>query len=149
MDFETALALDRELREMFAARECEPDFEYGLKRELVLRSHSLLPNYPFVVMHEWEVEEGRSQYGQGDLVFTDGRGQFAVVEVKYLPEHSGRTARTKRTKARKEVRAQARWYASIIAGRKHGHGAVLAFIYTNDRPYGLVEVGRAERCDEE
>jgi len=69
-------------------------------------STQLLPDYPYVIEDEWEVEPGRTDRGRGDLVFTDGAGCFAVVEVKWLDlESTGRTGTTKRTSNRKKRRA--------------------------------------------
>ena len=149
MDEEEAQSLDAELRRVFLDSDCPPDCEFGLKRELVLQSRDLLPSFPYLVMHEWEVWPGASQFGKGDLVFTDGLGRYAAVEVKFLPLRSGPTARKKRNKSRNKVRDQALRYASVVAGRQQSRGPVLAFIYTNDLPYGLVEVGSAVWAAEE
>ncbi|WP_104545313.1 hypothetical protein [Chroococcidiopsis sp. TS-821] len=72
------------LRRYFSGRDWDRNNKYTLKRQLVLSSHQLLPNYPYVIEDEWEVEAGRTDKGRGDLVFTDGTGCFAVVEVKWI-----------------------------------------------------------------
>ena len=59
--------------------------------------------YAYIYEYEWDVLQGKSNYGKGDLVFTDGDQNFLVVECKNLPWSSGRNVRTKRTQKRKKV----------------------------------------------
>ncbi|MEJ2251710.1 MAG: hypothetical protein P8Y70_18055 [Candidatus Lokiarchaeota archaeon] len=42
----------------------------------------LLNKYKFVYDYEWEVIPGRTNEGIGDLVFTDGKSNFLIVECK-------------------------------------------------------------------
>lgn len=96
---------DRILRAYFEGRNWDRNNEYSLKRKLILNSSQLLPNYSYVIEDEWEVEPGRTDKGRGDLVFTDGNGQFAVVEVKWIDvEGLGRAGTTKRGSNRKKRR---------------------------------------------
>lgn len=89
---------DRVLRAYLLGRDWDEGPEYKLGRDLVLTAPLALSAYPLVYDYEWEVNQGHSQYGKGDLVFTDGTGRFAIVEVKWIDlETSGRTARTRRT----------------------------------------------------
>ncbi|MAA79333.1 MAG: hypothetical protein CL916_08735 [Deltaproteobacteria bacterium] len=80
--------------------------ERDLKIYLISNSSELLPDYTYVVDDEWFVIDGKSQYGKGDLLFTDGTGHFAVVEIKYLTPYSGATARKKRNKGKNKVEEQ-------------------------------------------
>lgn len=99
------------IRAYFADRDWDKNSEYELKRYLVLNSHDLLPGYPLVIDDEWEVAPNQAQDGKGDLVFTDGVGRFAIVEVKWIDlDRSGKTARTNRTGKRKKVQVQADTY---------------------------------------
>lgn len=41
-----------------------------------------LEKFIFVYDYEWEVESGATDKGKGDLIFTDGRGNFLIVECK-------------------------------------------------------------------
>lgn len=131
---------DRVLRAYFAGRDWDVVGEYGLKRELVLRSPQLLPDYPFLVDDEWECEPGRADEGRGDLVFTDGDGRFAAVEVKYLDLNQnssavgkkGSTRRNTNTKKRRKVESQARDYAGKLRAKLNGARSVEAYYFTND-----------------
>ena len=104
------------LREYFQGRDWDLNGEFVLKRKLFLESQQFLPDYLYVIEDEWEIEPGRTDQGCGDLVFTDGSGCFAVVEVKWLDlDNTERTATTKRTsnrKKRRKVEEQALKYAA-------------------------------------
>lgn len=143
MDRAEAERRDRVLREFFVGKDWDHNDEFILKRSLVLRSGELLPDCPFVIDDEWDVLPGHTNHGRGDLVFTDGEGGFAVVEVKFIDnDRSGRTARVKRTKSRGLVVDQARTYGEIVARRDGATREVIAFTYTNEDPDRVVEVGR-------
>ena len=131
---------DQVLRAYFAGRDWDVVGEYGLKRELVLNSLQLLPDYPFLIDDEWEYEPGQTNEGRGDLVFTDGTGRFAVVEVKYLVLNEngstagtkGRTRRGRNTKKRRKVEGQARDYADKLRAKLGDAQSVEAYYFTND-----------------
>lgn len=58
--------------------------------------------------------DGRTTW-QPDAVFSDGRGNFCVVEVKYIDKDaSGHTAQVKRSKKRKEVKEQTKRHVKVI-----------------------------------
>jgi hypothetical protein len=138
---------NRVLRAYFEGRNWDRNGEYALKRKLVLSSTQLLPNYSYVIEDEWEVEPGRTDKGRGDLVFTDGDGCFAVVEVKWIDLVStGRTGSTKRASNRKKRRAveeqaisYARIYAELACSELDPVKRVEAVMFTNeyDRPFLL------------
>ncbi len=122
------------IRSYINNRNWDKNNEFLLKRTLILNSLQLLPKYPFVVEDEWEVEFGRSDSGLGDLIFTDGNGNFAVVEIKYIDNLStGHNAGTKRTKKRKMVQEQSIKYADIYS-KNNFVKSIKAFIFTNDNP---------------
>jgi hypothetical protein len=122
---------DRVLRAYFDGRNWDENAEFILKRQLVKHSIQLLPKYPYVIDDEWEVEAGRTDKGKGDLVFTDGNGYFAIVEVKWIDlESTGRTSSSRRTHKRQLVEAQAIDYASSYA--QQSSGKVEAFVFTNE-----------------
>lgn len=134
---------DTVMRAFFAGKDWDNNDEFKLKRSFVLRSRTLLPFHPFLIDDEWDVVPGRTNEGRGDLVFTDNRGSFAVVEVKFINnDRSGRTARSKRTDARGKVREQASRYASLLAAITPNHREVIAYAYTNESPDHLDEVER-------
>jgi hypothetical protein len=124
---------DQVLRDYFKGRNWDNNNEYALKRHLVLHSYELLPDYPFLVGDEWEAEPNRGQDGKGDLIFADGAGRFAVVEVKWLDlSTSGDTAQTRRTKKRKKVKEQAEKYAQTLAQRLENFIQVEGYWFTNE-----------------
>lgn len=147
MDKSEIVNRDHVIRRYFEGRNWDKNGEYSLKRKLILDSHQLFPDYPYVIEDEWEVEPGRTDQGCGDLVFTDAHGHFAIIEVKWIDlESTGRTGSTKREsnrKKRRKVEDQAIYYARIYAelnlGGPHTSYSIEAFIFTNefDRPLPL------------
>ena len=126
---------NRVLRTYFQERDWDENNEYALKRYLVLHSHELLPDHPLLMDDEWEVEPNRNQEGKGDLLFSDGAGRFAVVEVKWLnQDKSGKTARTSRTQKRNKVRDQAVEYAHALAQRLETFTQIEGYCFTNEYP---------------
>ena len=114
------------------SRTWDENKEFLLKSELIMSSKTLMPIYPYVVEDEWEVIADKSDEGMGDLVFTDGNGNFAVVEVKYLDlQSTGDTACSRRTKKRQKVKEQAVKYAEIYRKKKFVK-SVKSFIFTNE-----------------
>lgn len=128
MDLHEAERRDLVLRAYFRGRDWDQGIEAKLTREVVLASHELLPGHPFLVDCEWEEVPGRTQDGRGDLLFTDGRGRFAVVEVKSI--HGSGNNTNRRTK----VEEQATRYARAVQVRFPG-AEVDAFVYTDDDLY--------------
>lgn len=124
MDRAEAERRDRVLRTYFEGRDWDEAIEAKLARELVLGSAEVLPAFPFVVDYEWEEVPGRSQDGRGDLLFTDGQGNFAVVEVKSILGSGQNTNR------RTKVEDQAARYHRAAQARCEG--TVVAFVYTDD-----------------
>lgn len=133
MDKADMVRRDQVLRQYFAGRDWDHNNEYALKRQLVLASRELLPDYPFLIEDEWEAEPNRNQEGKGDLLFSDGEGRFAVVEVKWLDlGASGKTPKTRRTKKRKKVKDQAVNYASALAQRLQLFVQIEGYSFTNE-----------------
>lgn len=114
----------------------EPDLVVLLKGSRILEKMGFE-----LLREEWDVVQGHSQYGKGDLLYVDRtRRLLLVVEVKYLdPPGGGETARRRRSLKRTKVREQALYYASIIRQRAAGAWEVHAAVFTNDwRQPGLV-----------
>lgn len=125
---------DRILRSYFLGKDWDENPEFRLKRELVLKAPDELARFPFLVDDEWEVSPGKTDKGRGDLLFTDGAGGFAVVEVKFIDnDRTGKTARTKRNDSRSKVVEQARRYAAELRDRLTEVVAATPFVYTNER----------------
>ncbi|WP_239112898.1 hypothetical protein [Halomicronema sp. CCY15110] len=124
---------DRVLRAYFEGRYWDGNEEFALKRELVLSSSQLLPDYPFVVDDEWEAEPNQGDRGKGDLIFTNGESRFAVVEVKWIDlVRTGKTVRTGRNRDRNKVREQAEKYRDILAAKLGPDFHVEGYYFTNE-----------------
>lgn len=72
---------------------------------------------------EWTPADG----GKGDLVFTDGQGLFAVVEVKHI---NTSISKNNRRRKRNLVRAQAQKYGQALATEHRNADVVIAGVYT-------------------
>lgn len=124
---------DRVLETYFEGRDWDRNNEYALKRELVMKRAQLLPDYPFIFDDEWQADPNREQAGKGDLIFADGHGNFAVVEVKWINhEQRGSTGSTRRTQKRKKVKKQASKYRDLLAEKLGSDFRVEGFYFTND-----------------
>jgi hypothetical protein len=134
---------DRVLRAYFEGRNWDGNNEYALKRKLVMNSLELLPDYPFVIDDEWEVKPSRGDQGKGDLIFTNGEGRFAVVEVKWIDlERRGKTVRTGRNKDRKKVKEQAARYRDILAEKLGPDFHVEGYYFTNNEADDVTQPSR-------
>ena len=60
-------------------------------------------HFPYVWAFEWEVEPGYSQCGKSDLVLTDGKNDFVVLEAKWRSWETGKTHHKRRQHHRKKV----------------------------------------------
>lgn len=133
MDRDTAPHRDRVLRAFFEGKDWDENDEFKLKRSLVLSSAELLPGFPFLIDDEWDVEPGKTNQGRGDLVFTDGDGRFAVVEVKFIDlGRTGKTVRTKRKNSRNKVIDQAVDYGVKAHERFGPDVKVESYSFTNE-----------------
>ena len=137
MKLEEIKKRDQVLHCYFDGRDWNTNGEFELKRRLVLKRTQLLPKYPYIIEDEWEVIDGRADLGCGDLVFTDGNGCFAIVEVKYIDSTPGANARKKRNMKRNQVKEQASNYAKdyqkrLIFDEGNFIKSVEAFYFTNE-----------------
>ena len=126
------------LRAYFKGRDWDKNNEYSLKRFLVENSLELLPKYPYLFDDEWEVESSRAEQGRGDLIFTDGSGNYAVVEVKWIDlkgptdQRSSSTRRTSNRKKRRVVEEQAKNYSHNLASLLGDFVSIEGYSYTNE-----------------
>lgn len=144
MNQDEAKRRDGVLRAYFEGRDWDAAGEFGLKRDFVMRSAELLPDLPYLVDDEWEVIPGHAQGGRGDLVMTDGLGNFAAIEVKLIVGGtwggSGSSRRRSRTKKRQKVRKQAQEYAGVLTRRHPDAVDVRAYMWTNEAGLEQVEL---------
>lgn len=121
------------LRAYFDGRDWGENNEFELKWRLIRNSQALLPGYPYLIEDEWEIEPNRCQEGKGDLVFTDGHGRFAVVELKWIGDTDNRTHK------RGEVKAQASRYARILAQRFENAIQVEGYSFTDEDKFPVLQ----------
>ena len=59
--------------------------EFDLIRDVAINLHTkkpILKNFIYIYDYEWEVIPGRTDKRKGDLIFTDGKNNFLIVECK-------------------------------------------------------------------
>jgi hypothetical protein len=94
--------------------------ECKLKSSPALARAALLTACPLLVEDELDVVPGKTNEGLGDLVFTDGEGTWAVVDVKLFEKNRpGSTVRRNRRTLRRKVREQATASARLIYHRRY------------------------------
>ena len=92
----------------------------------------MLTKFPFTYEHEWFVYKNYANMGKGDIIMTDGKNNYLVVEFKYIdPRSAGKTQRVKRTKKRREVKDQAKFYMDAFK-KLHPNAKVFGMAYTNE-----------------
>lgn len=67
-------------------------------------------SYRYVHDFEYYIVPNQSHYGKGDLILTDGDGNYAICEAKYLNYASGNTSKSRNKKKRKYCREQVEKY---------------------------------------
>jgi hypothetical protein len=103
--------------------------ERRLKLDILRGNHPELAAFPFLCANEWEPRPGLSQWGCGDLVCTDGRGSYAVIELKWVNTGGNRENRRKK---RRKVVWQAKKYARMWAVLHPDARRVIGFSYTEE-----------------
>jgi len=76
---------DKTIRSYIISRNWDKNPEFLLVREVIqnlITSKPKLSDFRYAYDYEWEVETGLSNKGKGDLVFTDGKNNFLIVECK-------------------------------------------------------------------
>ncbi len=76
---------DKTIRSYIINRYWDKNPEFLIVKEVINHLAEKRPQfreYKFAYDYEWEVVQGRTDKGKGDLVFTDGLGRFLIVECK-------------------------------------------------------------------
>ena len=90
--------------------------------------------YPYNYDYEWEVYDGYSNLGKGDLVLTDAHGNFLIIECKYINLNAtGQTARSKRRKSRRDVKKQTKDYIKAFKIKNFEAKNVIGLAVTNEK----------------
>ena len=122
-DLDTALRQKQQEDLLRVQPEAGNFWEAQLENKLLKRPPGCLCNFPYLYLREWTSVAG----GKGDVVFTDGQGLFAVVEIKYINLSNKRNVQRKK---RKCVKEQAQTYGQAFR-RQHAEAAVvIAGVYT-------------------
>jgi hypothetical protein len=115
-EYEDYVQIDQEIRSQMPGNIQSFYSEESLGYYLLAHSPEFpaLRDYPLVFKYEYLVYPPFAQFGKGDVVLTDGRGRFLVLEIKCLHSGHGPTAQRKRTRQRQHAHEQARRYAGWL-----------------------------------
>ncbi len=76
---------NKTIRSYITSRDWDKNPEFLLVRDVVQNLATRKPNlkdFKYVYDYGWEVKTGLSNEGKGDLIFTDGKNNFLIVECK-------------------------------------------------------------------
>ena len=76
---------DETIRSYILSRNWDENPEFLIVQDVIQdlpKKKPQLKKFKFVFDYEWEVEPGLSNKGKGDLIFTDGKKNFLIVECK-------------------------------------------------------------------
>lgn len=96
--------------------------EARLEKSLLDEPPVELLGFPYLCARDYD-----SAGGKGDLVFTDGQGLYAVIEVKHINKQGSNV-----TKKRRTVKAQARKYGQAFRADDAATVVVVAAYYTEE-----------------
>ncbi len=114
-------------------------YEHKCNWEKVLSKLPELQDFPYIFDYEWEIYEyingkKKNTLGKGDLIFTDGKENYLIVELKYLDlNESGKTAKARRTYKRKKILKQTENYMKLFQSIHSEAKTILGLSITNDR----------------
>ena len=127
---------DKTIHDYIIGRTWDKNPEFLLIRKIVKEEiiQNYLENFPYIYDYEWEVIDGFTNYGKGDLVFTDSHGNFLIIECKYVNlNETGRTARTKRRKNRRHIEKQTPKYVAAFKWKTPEAKTVIGLGVTNEK----------------
>ena len=126
---------DKIIRNYILGRNWDKNNEFLIAQQIIKgkKIKNYLKKFPYVYDYEWEVVHGHNNYGKGDLVFTDGKGNFLIVECKYIDlSDTGSTARTKRRKKRRYIEEQITRYIDAFKRKNRETKKVSGLGVTNE-----------------
>jgi hypothetical protein len=129
---------DAVLRAYLAQRDWDADPRPILVRRLVTAPPPVLARWPLLADHSWVAMPSRGAEGVGDLVFGDGHGHYAVVEVTALPDADDRALPRRRATLRTSARHRAIDHATAWLKATPDARAVAAVTAVEDK--GVVRV---------
>ena len=115
--------------------------EAALTKALLANPPACLNGFSYLHDREWTVCPSGNHMGIGDLVFSDGQGLFAVIEVKHIGlDISGELKRLKRRKVLKQALKYGRAFADnnpdaviVIAGAFTEESEFVTWVNLNDQ----------------
>ena len=137
---------DDRLRSKILNNTSNHSHEFRLVQEIIKKQKTVcggrLKRYPYIFNYEYCMIPGQSNTGKGDLIFTDKRDNYMVMEVKYLDFYqSGKTAKNRRTKHRKKVKTQTKKYMKELSSFYPGAKSIKGIAYTN-QSYKVYELNK-------
>lgn len=134
---------DTILQAYFFLRDWDRNGEFESVRTLVIHRREMLPSFPYVFDYEWEMTPGNPNEGRGDLLFTDGAGGYAAIEVKYIPPESTRNIRRRNREKREKAKEQVARYGRAVFELRPDAQRVTLMTYNNED--GLEEIDEIMR----
>ena len=127
---------DKIVRNYLIGRNWDKNKEFLLIQQIIKgkKIKNYLNKFHYIYDYEWEVVYGHNNFGKGDLVLTDGKENFLIIECKYIDlSDTGSTARAKRRKKRRHLEEQILKYISAFK-RKHPEAKIVIGLgVTNER----------------
>ena len=109
---------DNTIRNYIINRTWDKNPEFLIVQDVIRNLGEKIPqfrNYKYAYDYEWEVVQGRTNEGKGDLVFTDGLGKFLIVECKKKDPQKLRKQAIDYMKTFKEIHPDLKSIAGIAA----------------------------------
>ena len=125
---------DRIIRSYIQKHDWYVSAEFELVRKLVKNPppkwQSHYSQYCYIFDYEWVIDEWK-----GDLVYTDGRNNFLIVEVKTMYTNgngNGKTRRKNKQKKRIKGEKQTKLYSSLWRKRNPKVNTIIGVFVTDD-----------------
>ena len=123
------------IREYITGRTWDKNSEFLLIQKIINGDivQNYIEKYSYIFDYEWEVIDGYTNHGKGDLVFTDAQGNFLIIECKYINlNETGKTARTKRRNNRRHIEKQVPKYINAFKWKTPDAKNVIGIGVTNE-----------------
>ena len=125
---------DRIIRSYIKEHDWYVSAEFELVRKLVMNPppkwQSDYSQYRYIFDYEWVIDKWK-----GDLVYTDGRNNFLIVEVKTMytnGDGSGHTRCIKRRNKRRNGEKQTKLYSSLWRDKNPKVNTIIGVFVTDD-----------------
>ncbi len=133
---------DKTIRSYILSKNWDKNPEFLIVKEVVQDLAKKKPEFSkfkFVFDYEWEVEPGLSNKGKGDLIFTDGKNNFLIVECKNKNAQEVRQQTLKYMKLFKGIQNDVKLIKGIAVTKRRWD------IITDDLNYWDLDIKEKER----